>query len=315
MAIKRIGSILGGLVFVSGLMAFFGIPGVIPAFMDWFRPELQDVVFCPPRDTSRCSDILLNSVPSEKILTANRLTLGADLALPAGMVIIANEIDLGGRILRAEDRLILIAREARNGVVRVSSPPQPRERGAKDGADGDHGGTLLAALGSLASTLRFDLSGADGANGRSGNGGERGRDGKCGAGDYRGAHPGRDGENGGNGGNGGAGGTLDLWVALGLTTSDQVQVTPGKAGTGGAGGSGGTGGAGCTGLGGSQPSEPNGQTGSAGAQGKEGRPGISNIIGSNLPAMIRFSKRIVKSPPVDFEGASQIMREEIYGGR
>lgn len=296
-------------------MAFFGLPGLIPAISDWMKPELDDVVFCPVNDSERCGDVLLQQTPSDEVMTANRLTLGANLDLAAGTVIIANEIDLGGRTLRAHDRLIVIAREARNGTMQVTSLPPKRDRNERDGADGISGGTMMAVFGAVASTLQFNLSGSDGLDGLVGEPSSDGRDGRCdGFGRYRGAHAGGDGSGGGNGGHGGDGGSIDLWFGVGPVTNGQISVSAGRMGRGGDGGRPGRGGAGCTGLGGSQENENDGHPGGAGSNGRSGNAGVSNVMGANLPALIRFSRGIAKSPPTDFEEARREISVQLSDG-
>ncbi len=304
---QRVGTILGGLVFLSGLMAFFGIPGVIPAVSEFLKPKLEDVVYCNVGDQERCGDVHLDDVPKTTVLTANRLTLGDDIRLPAGTVIIANEIELGGRVLNADSHLALFAREIRNGRIRVSMSPSTRPIGPIDGGDGANGGVVLAAFGTFASTLRFELGGGDGASGGQGPAGTDGRDGNCGGfGAYRGAHAGGDGGNGGSGGNAGDGGTIDLLFGEGLVSGDQLIVAAGSPGGGGAGGRQGRGGTGCTGLGGSQENKSDGRPGATGKQGSTGAIGTKNVVGPDLAAVIRLSAVIVDTPPANFEDARQI---------
>ncbi len=304
---KRIVALLGGLVFLSGLMTFFGIPGVIPAISGLLKPKLEDVVFCRVKDQDRCGDVLLSKAPSAAVVTANRLTLGDDITLPTGTVIIANEIDLGGRVLRADSPLAIFAREIRNGQVRVTTPPPSRSIGPKDGGDGVNGGVVLSAFGTVSSTIRFELGGGDGTPGSQGPAGADGRDGRCGAGSYRGAHTGGDGGNGGAGGNAGSGGAIDLLFGVGLVSRDQLATAAGSPGAGGAGGSQGRGGGGCTGLGGSQENENDGRPGATGAQGSAGSSGTSNVIGPNLAAAIRLSAAIIEAPPKSFDDARLVV--------
>lgn len=304
---QRAGAVLGGLVGLAGLMGFFGIPGVIPAVSELLKPTIEDVVYCNVRDQQRCSDVELRNTPSVAVLTANRLTLGDDITLPAGTVIIANEIDLGGRVLRAESPLGLFAREIRNGRVRVTTPPLTRSIGPIDGSDGANGGVVLSAFGTVASTLRFELGGGDGTTGGQGPAGADGRNGRCdGFGRYRGAHAGGDGGNGGSGGNAGNGGTIDLLFGMGLVSGDQLITTAGSPGAGGSGGRQGRGGRGCTGLGGSQANANDGRLGATGAQGSAGSIGTSNVVGPNLAQVISLSASIVDTPPKNFEDARKV---------
>jgi hypothetical protein len=304
---QHVGAALGALVFLAGLMGFFGIPGVIPAVSELLRPKLADVVYCNVRDQERCGDVLLNNASSAAVLTANRLTLGDDITLPAGTVIIANEIDLGGRVLRADSPLALFAREIRNGRIRVTTPPTTRSIGPIDGGDGVNGGVVLSAFGTVASTIRFELGGGDGTPGGPGTAGADGRDGRCdGFGRYRGAHAGGDGGNGGSGGNAGNGGTIDLLFGMGLVSGDQLITAAGSPGAGGTGGRQGQGGGGCTGLGGSQENENDGRPGATGAQGNAGSVGTSNVLGPNLAQVIRLLATIVDTPPANFEDARRI---------
>lgn len=299
---KRFLAIAGGLALISGVMGFFGIPGLFPSLVNLTAIELSDVQYCDTGIDTSCKDILIDEPPNHWLIKADRLTFSENVTLLPNTVILANEIDLGGNTIIGKERLIVYAREARNGTISVTlnvDPSQNKE--SIHGIDGTSGGELIGSIAKFPSSLTLDLTGRPGSDGRRGKNGKNGKNGECGAFSYEGNRPGGNGKAGGNAGSGGDGGSINLWFAIGPVTGQQIPVTGGSPGNPGAGGQGGKGGDGCTGLGGTQERDSDGLEGANGMKGTAGTDGKNNLVERNLSQLYKFSSNINESPKEDFE--------------
>lgn len=203
---------IAGIGLVSGVMSFFGIPGVFPALIQTTAIDLSDVSFCDSLRNSACKGILLSEPPEETIIVADKVTFSTNMTLNPDTIILANEINLGGNEVTGTNRLVIFAREAGNGQLRVNlDPDDTKQSGELDGLNGISAGELIGVIGEFAPSLTIDMTGSPGRNGLSGKNGGNGKDGKCGGfGSYEGNRPGKDGQRGGNGGDGGNGGSIDV---------------------------------------------------------------------------------------------------------
>lgn len=292
---------------VATVMAILGIPGLLPLIERILEPELADVVFCEAEGAG-CSDMLLDEDPAGNLITANRLTLARDMAVPPGTVIVANEIDLGGRTLTASSDIAIFAREARNGTVRVIDfTDELAGDGHSEQLAGLPGGRFTGVFGAARSSLVVDASGEAGTTGKAGSRGGDGQDGECGPFDFEGNDPGEDGEAGSDGGRGGDAGSIRLVAKQTSADPTVYRTLGGVGGAGGQGGAGGRGGDGCVGLGGTQERDVDGRSGQAGSKGDPGLSGARSISSVSLRQLIRFSRKVQHDHPTSLHEARALL--------
>lgn len=256
---KWIGGTVAVIGLISGLMAIFGV-GPISQF---FKLKLDDVEFMnkgPVCAIESADDLLL---PNPKF--CDQIILKNDVKIDDELIIVANEIDLGGYRLRSDSRITIFARTIRNGEVNGDG-----DNGSNNGTAGANGssGTNAAQIDLIVGELidvRVSANGGDGGDGVNGSRGSNGRNGRCGAGSYRGAQRGGTGGSGGDAGRGGGAGDINIHI-FSASSSNLLKTvsSSGENGLPGNGGPGGKGGKGCTGLGGSQRNERNGDPGPMG---------------------------------------------------
>lgn len=279
---KRTLTILSGIALTSGVMAFFGIPGLLQIYKGATQVSLDDISVC---NESPCNDIMLSQSNLKPIVFANNLTLSGDINVKKDAVIVANSLNLSGYTLSGEDQLIILSREIKNGTVKVIQSTTDTDTQL----NGLSGGLLYISAAKLHSDIILDISGTHGADGKDGRTGVSGRRGRCdGFGKWRAAKRGGKGEKGGDAGNGGNGGEIFLITSIDLPTLLRTDITGGHSGSPGNGGEGGAGGRGCVGLGGSQQNASRGSRGDDGDTGENGREGRISTTQLDLKSIKSF---------------------------
>ena len=316
--IKIIASALAIIGVIATIMAFFGIPGVIPLVTSLFRPDLEDIRFCDAKGGKECPDILITEKPDRSLIIANRIDFTKSVQLQPNTVILANEINLGGHQIFGEAGLVIFSRVVENGRITVKR--KDRAEGATNSQNVRHGasgGDLYAVIGKIPNSVVFDVSGDDGKAGSNGEPGKDGRNADCinprekciNAEDFdvmecineffkeveelESPKRGGKGQKGGDGGDGGDGGLIQIRFATGAISQQNALISGGEGGDGGQGGPGGRGGYGCQ-L--AMPDAPIGPDGVDGSHGDNGKRGASELTELYLKDMVKFSRRTRNKP-------------------
>ena len=118
-AIKVIASVIAIIGVIATLMAFFGVPGVIPLASLLVRPELEDIRFCDTKGGEERPNIPISEKPNRSLIIANRIDFKNSVQLQPNTVICANEINLGGHQIFGETDLVIFSRLVENGTITV----------------------------------------------------------------------------------------------------------------------------------------------------------------------------------------------------